>query len=366
MPVLTRFFAVLLVTLSLGGGQASADTRTDLAAILDRAGRLEPLETVLVSIDGVVVAERGYRGHSPDRPTNIKSASKAVVSALVGIAIARGVIAGTGETVATLLPDRLPADPDPRLARITVGHLLSMRSGLAAASGAAYGRWVASRDWVRAALAQPFDDEPGGRMIYSTASTHLLSAILTRRTGRPARDLARDWLGDVDGFRIASWDADPQGINFGGNQMAMTPRSLLAFGELYRRGGRTEDGRDVVPGAWVAESWHPWTRSRHTGDGYGYGWFLRRVDGHDVHYAWGYGGQMLYVVPDLDLSVVMTSDETRPSASTGHRDALNALLAEIAGTVAAAKTPVSRSRPPSGEKGAAAFPARGPSAAPRG
>jgi CubicO group peptidase (beta-lactamase class C family) len=241
-----------------------------------------------------------------------------------------------------------------------------MRAGLSAASGAAYGRWVASRDWVRAALSLPFEADPGGPMIYSTASTHLLSAILTRRTGRSARDLARDWLGEVDGFRIASWDTDPQGLSFGGNQMAMTPRSLLAFGELYRRGGRTADGRAVIPSSWVAESWRPLTRSRHTGDGYGYGWFLRRVDGHDVHYAWGYGGQMLYVVPDLALTVVMTSDETRPSASTGHRDALNTLLADIVAAVSTAKAPLSPAPPPAGPADAAASPATAPSAAPRG
>lgn len=88
-----------------------------------------------------------------------------------------------------------------------------------------------------APLAQPFEDEPGGRMLYSTGSTHLLSAILTQVTGRSTLDLARDWLGPVEGFEITYWQQDPQGIHFGGNQMSMSPRSLLRFGELYRNGG---------------------------------------------------------------------------------------------------------------------------------
>ena len=75
-------------------------------------------------------------------------------------------------------------------------------------------------------------------MLYSTGSTHLLSAILTRASGRSTRELAREWLGPVEGFSIGAWDRDPQGIYVGGNQMAMTPRSLLAFGELYRNGGQ--------------------------------------------------------------------------------------------------------------------------------
>jgi CubicO group peptidase (beta-lactamase class C family) len=109
----------------------------------------------------------------------------------------------------------------------------------------------------------------------------------------------------------------------------MSPRSLLAFGELYRRGGETADGERVLSQEWIAQSWEQRTNSRFTGDGYGYGWFLRRIGGEEVRYAWGYGGQMLYIVPALGLSVVMTSDETEPAGRSGHRDALHNLLGEI-------------------------------------
>src|SRR5690606_25899104 len=128
-------------------------------------------------------------------------------------------------------------------------------AGLGRTSGPNYGRWVSSRNWVRAALAEPFDGEPGGQMLYSTGSTHLLSAILTRAGGRSTLDLARDWLGPVEGFSIDAWDRDPQGIYVGGNQMAMTSRSLAAFGELYRNGGRNRVGEQVVPEDWIEQSW---------------------------------------------------------------------------------------------------------------
>ena len=202
-------------------------------------------------------------------------------------------------------------------------------------SGANYGRWVASSHWVRTALAQPYVYEPGGQMLYSTGSTHLLSAILTRRSGRSTLQLARDWLAPLEDFSIAAWERDPQGIYLGGNQMAMSPKSLLAFGELYRNGGRTPAGRRVISPQWIEQSWRLRTHSRFTGDGYGYGWFQRQAGAHTVHYAYGYGGQMLYVVPTLGLSVVMTSDDTIHAGRSGHRSALHRLLEEIVAAVQA-------------------------------
>lgn len=316
-----------------GPGDTPATTRDRLTDVLDEAAGLEALKAAVVAHRGEVVAGRGYRGHSPDTPANIKSASKSVISALVGIAIDKGVLDGPDQKIAPILARDLPADPDPRLNDITIGHLLSMQAGLERTSGANYGSWVASRNWVRDALARPFVDVPGGAMLYSTGSTHLLSAILSRATGRTTRDLARDWLGPLEGFAISGWERDPQGIYLGGNQMAMSTRSLLAFGELYRRGGLTADGRRLLSQDWIDRSWQQRTRSRFTGDGYGYGWFLREIGGHDVRYAWGYGGQMLYIVPDLDLTVAMTSEDTASAARNGHRDALHRLMAEIIAAV---------------------------------
>lgn len=310
-------------------GRAVEEAPPRLAALLDEAGELDALRTVLVSRGGTPLAERGYAGASPDRAANIKSASKSVVSALVGIAIERGLLDGVDQPIAPLLRDKLPTDPDPRLREITIGHLLTMRAGLERTSGANYGGWIASRDWVRDALARPFVDEPGGRMLYSTGSTHLLSAILARESGRSTLALANDWLGGIAEFRITDWERSPEGIHLGGNQMAMTPRSLLAFGETYAAGGLARDGTRIVPQSWIDESWRPRTASRFTGDGYGYGWFARTIAAREVRYAWGYGGQMLYVFPEIDLVVAMTSDETRPSARTGYRDRLHALAGDI-------------------------------------
>lgn len=320
--------------LVLLAGPAWGQTEGAVDRLLEQAESIEPLKAVVVAHEGSIVAERGYGGSRPDSQANIKSASKAVLSALVGIAIERGLLNGVDQPIAPLLADRLPEDPDTRLAKVTIGHLLSMQAGLGSTSGRNYGRWVNSGNWVGAALARPFEAEPGGAMVYSTGSSHLLSAILTRVSGRSTLALAREWLGPQEGFRITAWDRDPQGIYFGGNNMAMSARSLLAFGELYRSGGLATGGGRLLSRAWVAESWQPRTVSRFNGDGYGYAWFSREIAGRQVHYAWGYGGQMLYVVPSLQLTVAMTSDETRASGGTGHRAALHGLLGRIIEAVA--------------------------------
>ncbi len=316
----------LLLALPRGAFAAGA---TSVSQVLDRAGALRPLKTVVVAQRGAVLAERGFRGHKVSAPTNIKSASKSIIAALVGIAIDKGLLTGVDQPVAALLEADLPAKPDPLLYKITVGHLLSMQAGLARTSGANYGRWVQSKNWVRTALAQPFDDAPGGAMLYSTGSSHLLSAILTRVGKRSTLDLARAWLGPQEGFAIGDWQRDPQGIYMGGNQMAMSARSLLAFGELFRTRGKAKNGQQLISPAWIESSWTPRTNSRFTGDGYGYGWFVREIGGHAVPYAWGFGGQMLYIAPSLDLTVAMTSDDSAPAGRTGHRENLHALMAEI-------------------------------------
>jgi CubicO group peptidase (beta-lactamase class C family) len=334
MTMLLRSILLASALLATPAFASQDETAAALRAVLDRAQALAPLETVVVAQGGKILAERGYRGHKTTAPTSIMSASKSIISALVGIAIDKGVLQGTDQPIAPLLADQLPANPDPRLKTVTIGNLLSMQAGLRSTSGPRYGAWIGSRNWVRTALAQPFDDEPGGRMVYSTGSSHLLSAILTRTTGRSTLALARDWLGPLEGFAIASWQRDPQGIYIGGNLMAMSPRSLLAFGELYRMSGVAPDGKRLISAAWIAESWKARTASRWTGDDYGYGWFSRPIAGQEVRYGWGYGGQMLYVVPALELTVVMTSNAEAPSGRTGHRDHLHALLGEIIAAVA--------------------------------
>lgn len=298
-----------------------------LARAVGQAEALSRLHGLIIAHDGVPLVEEAFRGSGLDAPVNVKSVAKTIVAALVGVAIDKGVLDGTEQPVASILADRMPDDADPRLARVTIGHLLSMQAGLERTSGSYYGAWVSSRDWVRSALARPFVDEPGGRMLYSTGNSHILSAALTRASGRSTLQLAREWLGEPLGITIPAWQRDPQGVYFGGNNMALSPRALLALGEAYRQGG-VYRGRRVLSGDWVRASWIPRTRSQFTGHAYGYGWFVTEARGYDVYYAWGFGGQMIHVVPELALTTIMTSDTEVPSNQDGYVRSLHALLAD--------------------------------------
>lgn len=295
-----------VVSVRAGGPPLQAPS-PEVPADLDAAGRagvsMPRLHSLLVSWRGNLLLERYYNGMRAGRLANIKSASKSVISALVGVAIGRGHLSGVTQSIAGFFPE-LTAN-DPRRA-ITIEDLLTMRSGLETTSNRNYGSWVRSRNWVRYVLAQDMLEPPGTRMEYSTGSTHLLSAILTRATKKTTWQFAQETLAKPLGFSLAQWLRDPQGVYFGGNEMQMTPAQMLAFGELYRNHGR-HNGATILPDAWVEASFVRRTESRNDDRGYGYGWWSRSVGGYDANFAWGYGGQYIFVIPDLDLTVVTTS-----------------------------------------------------------
>jgi CubicO group peptidase (beta-lactamase class C family) len=271
-----------------------------------RARELPRLRSMLVSWKGEIVGEQYYRGNTRSSRANIKSASKSVISALVGIAIAQGKIEGTSQPISELLRAETRALDSTKRA-ITVGDLLSMRAGLQSTSFDQYGSWVSSRNWVANALRRPMVADPGGPMIYSTGNTHLLSAIVTRNTGMSTYAFAQRHLMRPLGIELRPWQTDPQGIFFGGNDMYLTPREMLRFGALYLNGGKVGN-RQVIPSQWIDSSWTERTVSPWNGHRYGYGWWTRTAQRHTVRFAWGYGGQYIFVVPELELIVVTTSD----------------------------------------------------------
>lgn len=332
---------LLAGVVSCAGADARGDTvvaaplpRLEVASQIDtvrldrafaRASELVRMRSLLVHWRGELMRETYFHGATPRQRVNIKSASKSVVSALVGIAIAQGHIRGLDQTIADLLPAETRGLERAKRA-ITVRDLLTMRSGLQSTSFENYGRWVTSRNWVRSALGQPVVAEHGeaGPMIYSTGSTHLLSAILTRATKMSTYEFARRNLAQPLGIDLRPWQRDPQGIFFGGNDMFLTPREMLRIGTLYLNHGAV-NGRQVVPRAWIDSSYVERTVSPWNGNRYGYGWWTRNAHGFNVRFAWGYGGQFIFIVPDLQLVVVATSD-ANASRYWGHTNAVQALL----------------------------------------
>ncbi len=279
---------------------------------------LPRLRSLLVSWRGSLVLERYYGGATAARPANVKSAAKSVMSALVGIAIDRGLLPGVRQPIGGYFPDLLARDADRAKRAITIEDLLTMRSGLEPTSNRNYGAWVQSGNWVRYVLTRKLLAPPGTEMDYSTGNTHLLSAIVTRVAQTSTWQFADRQLARPLGFSLARWPQDPQGIYFGGNDMLMTPRQMVAFGELYLRRGMAGTQR-VLSDDWVRTSIVPRSTSYWSGQSYGYGWWIRPVGGYESYHAWGFGGQFIFVVPALDLVVVTTSSPTVSDDRRTHR-----------------------------------------------
>ncbi|MGB3409069.1 MAG: serine hydrolase [Jannaschia sp.] len=296
-----------------------------LPSVVETASGFEQLHSLIVLRDGEDVVAEAFGGPGLDRVANVKSVSKTILSLLVGIGVGRGVIDVDGRLLPLL--GRTPSG-DAR-DTITVSDLLSLRAGLASTSGANYGAWVSSRNWVDFALGQPIEGTPGQRFIYSTGTTHLLGVALSRASDTSLLRLVRDWLGDPLSIDFAPWVADPQGNYLGGNDMGVSPRGLARIGQMCLDRGQW-NGTQVVPTEWFDAAWTPRAQSPWSGDRYGYGWFLTDLAGVPAAYARGYGGQVLAVLPQTRTVIVITSDPNRPARSAGYFGDLKGLMEEIA------------------------------------
>ncbi len=300
---------------------------TGWQSVVDRARSLDQCHALIVRQNGTDVVSEVFRGPAMGRAVPVKSVSKTIVAALTGVAIDRGEIAGMTATLSQVAPRLIPQGADPRVGDITIADLVTMQAGLERTSGANYGSWVSSANWVADALSRPFVAEPGSRMLYSTGSFHVLGAVLSEVSGDSLLSLARSRLGAPLGIDIPAWTRDPQGRYLGGNEMSLTLPAMIRFGEMYRNGG-IWDGTRVLSADWVAQSLVPRTRSFFSGLQYGYGWFLGRSNGQDYALARGYGGQIICVVPGLSLTLALTSDPTLPARSGGYFGDIMGLIEE--------------------------------------
>jgi CubicO group peptidase (beta-lactamase class C family) len=300
-------------------GAARAQDAADIDAALSAMPQLHSIQ-VLVG-DDLVVA-RTPRGRGLDQPTNIKSCSKSIVALLLGTAISRREIAGVDaelhQVAAKLIPQQAHAD----VAALKMEDLVTLRAGLEPTSGLNYGKWIESRNWVSNALSRTMIDRPGGRMIYSTGTTHVLGAALATATGSSLLELARERIGAPLGIEVPAWTRDPQGFFLGGNEMALTPKAMLRIAMLVRDNGRYE-GEQVIAREWIERSGVVRTHSPFSGLGYGYGWFIA-PSGFVL--ARGYGGQIIAAHPQRRIAVAITSGTDRPARSEGYFGELMDLL----------------------------------------
>ena len=277
---------------------------TILTNACDLAEGFSFFNAYLIVRNGCLIVEWYHPSYDKDDYHPIFSVTKSLVSALVGIAISENYIDSVNQTLLTYFPEYTDAGLDPRMSDVTIRHLLTMTSGV---DGSDYPYYLGT-DWIGDTIIQPLAFDPGEDYLYTDYGAHLLSGIITRATGMSTLEFARQYLMGPLGIEIVLWNQDPAGYYLGGSNMMMTPRDLARFGYLFLNNGLA-DGIRIVSESWVEESleYHlrPFDDWASTDDiGYGYLWWLGIIGGYRFFSAMGYGGQLVFVIPDLDMVLV--------------------------------------------------------------
>ena len=266
---------------------------------------------IVIIRNGYLVAESYFNGNDKDDYHNIRSVSKSFLSALFGIAIRENYIPNLGVKIMEYFPEYKDDKMDDRFDQVTLNDLITMHSGLDTDHNN-YGPIFNSNDWIGTTLNQTLIASPGEEFHYTTAGTHLLSAILTKATGMSSYEFAERQLLKPMGISLGNWEKCPSGYYIGGNNMHTSPRNLAKFGQLYLDGGVLNDV-EIVPSSWVSVSkqdkmyrdnltWGPLTDM-----GYGYLWWLGTISGYEAFIGIGHGGQFIIAIPELQMIVTTVS-----------------------------------------------------------
>lgn len=300
--------------------------------------KLSELESVINSeygnINGIVIMrngylayERYYHGYGQDDAHHMTSVTKSVLSALIGIAIDQGCIKNKDQKVLEFFPEYVSDHDDIQKREITIRHLLTMTAPYPFEDWQEpMDKMCMSPDWVSYILDMLGQNGSPGVFKYSSAGAHLLSAILTRSTGKSAREFANENLfrpigmkevpdykmdsfgfDDLFGKNVKGWVEDPAGNSTGGWGLTLTPRDMARFGFLYLNRG-TWDHRQVVSPSWVDESTAVIPGIGYGRYQYGYLWWLFKKDGLSAYLALGDGGNVICCIPEKDLVVAAASE----------------------------------------------------------
>jgi CubicO group peptidase (beta-lactamase class C family) len=323
------------------GGDVGID-EAGLTALVRKIAGADPTELGAPLIHSVLAAHRGrlvleeyFYGFDRETAHDLRSAGKTFSSVLLGATIRQGTEIGPDSLLLPLLARRGPfANPDPRKQQIRLSHLMTHASGLACddydEASPGHEDVVSSQtgqpDWWRYTLDLPMANDPGRRYAYCSAGMNLMGAALTEATGFWLPELFDRLIAQPLQFGRYHWNLMPSGDGYLGGGAYMRPRDLLKIGQAYLDGGAW-NGRRIVDPAWIERSTAPAIQispattglpPEQFGDFYGGGgedglaWHLGTVRSGDRTYraynASGNGGQILLVLPELDLTVVFTAE----------------------------------------------------------
>ncbi|MBV8246774.1 MAG: serine hydrolase [Candidatus Eremiobacteraeota bacterium] len=279
------------------------------------------IHSIAIARHGKLVLDEYFYGFDPQSTHDLRSAGKSVTTLMVGRAIADTHAFSPQSRVLDVLGAYRPVkNDDARKERMTVADLMTMAPGFACddnddnspGNEDTMQSQPAGTDWYRYTLNLPMINDPGNVAYYCSASINLLGAVVATETKKPlTRYFNERFAVPMQFGTYAMWLMPPpasQAYMAGGDYMR--PRDFLKFGQLLLDGGEW-NGTQVVDSGWIRESIVPRTAPVNEGDRYGYGWHLLMLSvggtAYDVVSAGGNGGQLLIVVPKLDLAIMVTA-----------------------------------------------------------
>lgn len=295
----------------------------------EKLSEIEPMiKSEYSNINGIVVVrngsiayERYYNGYGPDDTHHVASVTKSIISALIGIAIDARYIKNEDQKALDFFPEYVQGAADRQKREITIRHLLTMTAPYPFEDWQEpLDKMCMQPDWVKYTLDMLGQKGSIGTFKYSTAGAHLLSAIITRSTGKSARSFANEHLfkpigmkeipdyemtsfgfEDLFGSNVKGWVNDPNSNSTGGWGLTLNPRDMARFGFLYLNRG-IWDNNQIISKTWIDES------TTMNPNNYGYLWWLREEDGVFAYSALGDGGNVICCIPEKDIVVAITSE----------------------------------------------------------
>lgn len=277
-----------------------------IARGLARLAEHEHVTNLVVFGHGSLLAAHALRDRRPDQPAEVFSVTKSVLCTVTLLAVREGRVT-LDTTLGELLGERVPVER--RVARVR--DLLAMTGGAHCGGLEDIDRVMElPGGWVDALLAEPQEHQPGQVFRYDNGAVHLLSAGLRARVGDLA-DYAGKRVFAPAGIEAFEWPVDPDGVPWGMGGIRLSAMDLAALGEAWRT--------DVWGlGPLLAEA-----TSGHTGGGdpewlpYGWLFWVDEVLGRQAFLAAGWAGQYVLVVPDAELTLVITGEPERMAGSYG-------------------------------------------------
>jgi CubicO group peptidase (beta-lactamase class C family) len=278
-----------------------------LEKINDYAGeKKQQMGGVLVVRHGYIVFEEYYSGSKEDLRT-LYSVTKSVISALIGIALEEGYLKNIDQKMIDFFPEYVSTDLNPEVDKVTIRRLLTMSAGF----GRDIGTGITKPAWIKDRLNKPLKNEPGKMFSYDSTNSNILSMIITKTTGLEALDFGKKYLFGPLGISNLKWEG-MYGYTYGGFGLQLTARDMAKIGYLFLNGGRWGETQVLAP-EWVAESIRvqievPTSDTLKTLNAdYGFHWWVFSTGAHPSYTAWGFGGQFIHVMPDLDIVTVITT-----------------------------------------------------------